>query len=85
MMHRRSTRTGLPIPNAVRFGRSRSRRRHNIGPMPRQNGDNGDEPEATLIAQHPAERDSTPDQSRQNVATRAQTGVSHQAAQPQSP
>jgi hypothetical protein len=78
MMHRRSTRTGLPTPGVARFGRSRTLRRDNISPMPRQNDDNSAEAAAMMIAQHP-------DQLRQHIAAHSQTGVSDQAAEPQSP
>jgi hypothetical protein len=85
MMRRRSARTGLPTSGAARFGRSRTRRRDNIGPMPRQNDDNSAEAAATMIAQHPVERERTPDQPRQDIAALFQTGVSDQAARQQSP
>jgi hypothetical protein len=85
MMHRRSTRTGLPIPGAARLGRSHAPHRDNFGPVPRQNHGNSAQPAATMIAQHPPERGCIPDQPRQNVAAPSQTEVSDEPAQQQSP
>jgi len=85
MMHRRSTRIGLPIAGTARFGRSRTLRHDNIGSMPRWNSDNSDKSVTTMIAHHPAIRDSTPDQVPQNFAARVEVGALDWAAHSQSP
>ena len=68
MMRRPSHRIDLPIPGAARFGRSRTLRRDNIAAMPRHSDDDSAESPASVIAQHPDERDSTADPPLQNIA-----------------